>query len=154
MRCRDFFPISYCRMGAVVKSYQYSMIISLTFYGQRSGSLICIHYYHTRSAPVQYFINHQSRFDFDKTVGSQSVKPIVGSFQLTSPISAANFRSCPNFFKFSFIGQLFVRYHHLRTFAPSEPPLSCALLFQCRQPSRPSVRIVPWRSGCNICKVC
>jgi hypothetical protein len=43
--------------------------------------------------------------------------------------------------------QLFTPYHHRRTLAPIEFPLSCALRFQCCQPSRARLYTTPWARG-------
>lgn len=66
---------------------------------------------------------------------------------LTSSTAAASFLSPPLFFEFSGNFQLFVLYHHLLTFAPTELPLSCADLFQYRQPWRARLHTMPWSNG-------
>ena len=49
------------------------------------------------------------------------------------------------------IAQLLTPYHHLRTFAPTELPLNCALRFQCCHPSQKTLTSNPCASGMSIC---
>ena len=67
--------------------------------------------------------------------------------KLTSVTFSATFVYFPKVFKVYFNGQLLVRYHHLRTFAPTVLPLSRELRFQYRHPWRARDQIIPCKRG-------